>query len=336
MPPTSRRRRPTGSPGVFCRTGSTSAELAASGASAARDDNDAQPTPEFGPKGLTSRNGAIVEQETNAQPPVPPVPPGLAAEPVPGTNDDNVYFSYAVGRQNAVTTGVGASLVIGKPLVAREDWHSLAEIALQSADGLQTVEVGWTVDRSVNGDDQSHLFVFNWVDGAPRCYNACDFVPAKGASITPGAVLPKGALKNFGIQHIGDGWWIGYESEWIGMFPDARWNVDFKQSGLVQFFGEVAASPPVPASTTDNPTTPKGCTQMGTGAKPDTSAATRFSTIVYVDGPPISLTVKNIGKNVVDYATNKLTSQTFRFGGPGPDPCLSYQLPTPTPTPNGT
>ena len=40
-----------------------------------------------------------------------------------------------------------------KPALATSDYHSLAELAVQSADGNHIVEVGWNVDRVVNGDD---------------------------------------------------------------------------------------------------------------------------------------------------------------------------------------
>jgi hypothetical protein len=282
-------------------TGSSSATLAAIGASAARDDNDVEPTPEFGPKGRSYRTGALLTQETNVEP--PPVPPGLAAEPVPGTKD--VHYAYGIGRQNAVTLGAAASITIAKPTVQPEDWHSLAEIAVQSADGQQVVEVGWTVDRLVNKDDDPHLFVFNWIDGGPTCYNQCGFVPAKGASIKPGDTLTSGVSRNFGIQHINGAWWIAYDTEWIGAFLDDNWKGNFTQSGLVQFFGEVAAS-------NDNP-----CTWMGTGATPETSAGARFASVVFVEGPAVQLVVKSTSKT---YPALRLTDRTFRYGGPVPDP----------------
>src|SRR4051812_3372623 len=95
------------------RVGSSSASLAAAGASAAKDDNDAQPTPEFGPKGISYRSGVLTTQETNVEP--PPLPPGLAAEP--NRNDQDVYYSYALGKQNAITSGAAASMTIARPKV---------------------------------------------------------------------------------------------------------------------------------------------------------------------------------------------------------------------------
>jgi neprosin-like protein len=280
------------------RIGASSAELAAEGLSAARDDTSRQPTPEFGPKGRAFRNGRVLSrQETTIVP--PPLPP-TAAEPVGGAKD--VYYLYSLGKQNVQADGAAANITIGKPKVAKEDWHSLAEIAVQSADGSQVVEVGWTVDRITNGDEDPHLFVFSWVDGVPTCYNQCNFVPAKGASIKPGDTLVQGTTKNFGIQHIGDAWWIAYDSEWIGAFLDKSWDGDFTQAGLVQFFGEVAAS------------NAKPCTQMGNGLTPDNISAARFGSVMYVNGPPVALDVKSTSDV---FSSNKLSDRTFRYGGPG-------------------
>ena len=98
----------------------------------------------------------------------------MLAEPVPRPAPP-VKYHYSSGLQYAETDGTYANLVIGKPDLAEEDYHTLAEIAVQSADGKQIVEVGWTVDRGVNGDDDPHLFVYHWVDGKETCYNGCGF-----------------------------------------------------------------------------------------------------------------------------------------------------------------
>ena len=279
--------------------GSSSAAVAAAGASAARDDSSTRPRAEFGPKGRNYRSGALLRQETNV---APPLPPPVAAEPVPGVSTKEVYYHYAVGRQIAETDGVAASLTIGKPSLAREDWHTLAEVAVQSADGQQVVEVGWTVDRATNGDEDPHLFVFSWVDGGPSCYNECNFVPAKGASIKPGDTLTVGTSKNFGIQHINGVWWVAYDSEWIGGFLDRTWDGGFTRAGQVQLFGEVAAS------------STKPCSEMGNGNPVESTAAARIGSVVYVNGPPVSLSVKPIGDV---YGALKLSERTFRYGGPG-------------------
>ena len=75
--------------------------------------------------------------------------------------------------------GQTGSLTQHQPYLGVNDYHTLAEISVESADLRQIVEVGWTVDRGVNGDSLPHLFVFHWVNGAPTCYYGCGFVPVQ-------------------------------------------------------------------------------------------------------------------------------------------------------------
>lgn len=54
--------------------------------------------------------------------------------------------------------GAVGSFTQHRPYLAPGDYHSLAELAVQTADFRQTIEVGWTVDRGLDGDDLPHLF----------------------------------------------------------------------------------------------------------------------------------------------------------------------------------
>jgi hypothetical protein len=275
------------------RAGASSEALAAAGASAADDTEDSSQDTAFGPKGQSLRSGVLETQQTS----VPPLPPSREVV----TGQDQVNYLYTVGKQSAVADAVSGLLSVANPKVAQKDWHSLAEIAVQSADEQQVVEVGWTVDRSTFGDDQTHLFVYHWVNGKPTCYG-CDFVPYKYATVRPGDILAEGTNKQFGIQHANNAWWIAYDSEWIGAFPDRLWDNPFTQTGLVQVFGEVAASSTRP------------CTQMGNGNTTDTSAAARIGSITYLNGPAVQLRVSS---TTDVYSANQLSDRTFRYGGPG-------------------
>jgi len=277
------------------RSGASSEALAAAGASAANDVQTGDATA-FGPKGQSLRNGVLQSTETS----VPPLPPSTLVN----DDTDKVDFLYATGKQTAVTDGVSATFTINNPKVGDDDWHSLAEIAVQSEDESQIVEVGWTVDRATFGDDQTHLFVYHWVDGLESCYN-CDFVPYSKASIKPGAVLAENQIpgKLFAIQRNNNAWWIAYDTEWIGSFPDSLWDGKFTQSGVVQVFGEVAAG------------SKKPCTQMGNGIKPvlyETVAA-RISSVTYLNGPPVAL---KVGSSTNQYPTVQTSDRSFRYGGP--------------------
>lgn len=62
-------------------------------------------------------------------------------------------------------TGAAVSITQNQPKVAAEDYHSLAELAVESTDQNQIVEIGWIVAQDVNGDSLTHLFVYHWVNG---------------------------------------------------------------------------------------------------------------------------------------------------------------------------
>jgi neprosin-like protein len=283
--------------------GASSRSLAAAGADAAApsaDDTSVVADPEFSPKGRTSDTaGTLTTEKTTVVPPAPPAAGKLAAEPVAGQK--SVHFLYADASQFVDSSGTYANLVIGKPKLAKEDYHSLAEIAVQSGDGKQIVEVGWNVDRTVNGDDDPHLFVYHWVDKKESCYNACGFVNYS-KTIGPGWTVPSGVSRQFGIQFFNDAWWIAYDSEWIGYFPAELWDGKFTRSGLIQWFGEVAAS------------STKPCTQMGTGIAASEPGAARFGSVTLLEALAPSIEVT---QNYDFYGALRLSDRTFRFGGPG-------------------
>jgi len=286
--------------------GATSASLAATGADVAKADKTGPHVaePEYSPKGYTSKRRTRTQSRTV----VAPQPPSTAlAEPVAGARQ--VSYHYSSAFQYAETDGTYANLVIGRPYLDKADYHTLAEIAVQSADGRQIVEVGWTVDRGVNGDEDPHLFVYHWVDGKESCYNGCGFKQYSKA-VVPGDTLPYGVSKQFGIQFFNGAWWIAYDSEWVGYFPGELWNDSFDRSGLIQWFGEVAASSTTP------------CTDMGTGSSAFDSSAARAGSISLLNGPLPSISVRASGPLVEEtgkpvYEANRLSDRTFRYGGGG-------------------
>jgi hypothetical protein len=289
------------------RGGATSKQVAAEGDDIApKDSSDSLvPRPEWAPKGRYNKGSGLRQESTSVEPPSPPLT-GTLAEPV--NSDNPVNYFYAVGSQVAGSDGAYANLAIGKPYLDEDDYHTLAEISVQSADGQQIVEVGWTVDRTVNGDDDPHLFVYHWVDRTQSCYNACGWVQYSKTA-TPGATLPIDVSKRFGIQHANGGWWVAYDTEWIGYFPDDLWKGEYTRSGVQQFFGEVAAS------------SSKPCSEMGNGldATKDTGAA-RIGSITQLNGPDPSVSVRTLGpdsKTPSPYPAVALSTRTFRYGGAG-------------------
>ncbi len=283
--------------------GSTSAQVAVAGADVAPSDGSGSlvPRPEWAPKGTSWRTGSIQTETTTVAPPAPPT----AAEPVPGATNP-VNFFYAVASQGSSSDGAYANLVIAKPYLDNNDYHTLAEVSVQSADGQQVVEVGWTVDRTVNGDADPHLFVYHWVDRTESCYNACGW-RQYSSTTKPGDTLPQGVSKRFGIMHYNNAWWVVYDTEWIGYFPDDLWGGRYTRSGLQQFFGEVAASTSWP------------CTDMGTGAPPWDDTAARIGSITELDGGVADINVDPYVRGIggVYPAPLQLSNRTFRYGGGG-------------------
>jgi hypothetical protein len=299
------------SPVKVGKPGASSEELAASGADIAPNTANEAPQPQAGyyVKGFNAgkRKFRGTRSQNNAA--VPPAPP-VQADQAPPPKGRNIKFQYAGAYQFGETDGSYANLVIAKPSLDTGEYHTLAEIAVESADQKQTVEVGWTVDRSLNkGDTDPHFFVYHWVDDETSCYNACGWVQYS-KNVQPGDIVATGS-KRFGIVRSSSAWWINYDSEWIGYFPDTLWDGRYKKAGLVQWFGEVASKSADP------------CSDMGTGKDAGDDGAARFGTIAMVNGPDVAYTLDVSGKDENGkaipgtYSAKGLSSTTLRYGGPG-------------------
>lgn len=286
------------------KAGAGSEAIAAAGADAAPADASGSlvPEPEFAPK------GQMVEDIA------PPAPPRVAEAGVlkaAAADDGKPAYNYAGALQKGETDGSWANLTIEKPKLVGGDYHSLAEIAVQTEFGEQAVEVGWTVDPGVNNKDVNpHLFVFYWKDHVAQCYNACGWVQYDKL-VKPGATLPYPAQKRFGIQHSGGAWWIAYDSAWIGAFPDTNWEGRFTKGQRVQWFGEIASPPGT-----------KPCSPMGSGLAATDDNAARIGSITMTNGPVLkfeSLQDVDEDKTKVWYYKYQWRSETtFAYGGPGP------------------
>lgn len=241
------------------------------------------------------------------------------------------YYFYGVGRQTISTpsTGVSALLTVSKPYVNPVyDWHSLAEIAVQSADGHQAVEIGWTRDQATFGDNLVHLFVYHWINGNPTCYG-CGFVDyAANTTFTYGSSLESYLQTDmaFSIERTATAWWLGFGTSaspnWIGSFPDTEWTnatpsvTTFKQANIFQGFGEVAAG-----------SAASSCADMGSGptmvvATPGPPATgAKVNSVTYTSQPTtnVSLTVSStVPQYPVAIASGYAPPyRSFRYGGGG-------------------
>ena len=233
-----------------------------------------------------------------------PPPVGGASTAAPRANAAGTVFLYAAERQSVTVDGAWGYYTIARPTVATGDSHSLAELAVQSADGRQIVEVGWTVDPGLNGDANPHLFVFHWVDGVPTCYNGCGFVPRNEPGYTAGMTLPvTSTAVQFSILHHGTEWLVGYNGHWVGAYPDTLWTNTYKVGGLVQWFGEVAAAGAA------------SCSQMGNGQFAGSPTAAAVTKIGFWPGERVAAVVPFVtSPGAYDLSGG---SAGFRFGGPG-------------------
>ncbi len=236
-----------------------------------------------GPAAANERDYRCVAAPHIAPPPAPPTPLAAPSRPLcavgkvpkPAASHaaklvpdiahpakqrkDNPGYHYVSYYDFATAVGTAADITVARPALDPRDSHTLGEVAAQSADGRQIVEIGWTVDPGVNGGDGAnpHLFVYHWVNGVGRGYNCCGFVQTS-STVAPGMTLPVAGppvAHRFTIEQFEGRWWVRYDSEWVGYFPDAEWTAPaFTQISLAQWFGEVADS-------LDG----LNCTQMGDG-----------------------------------------------------------------------
>jgi hypothetical protein len=218
-----------------------------------------QPIERWVPKGRPRHEASFEQKSAGTR--------AAAAAPAVGAK-----YYYSGAYQFVIRPGSSAFLTQHLPWLLPADHHSLAEIAVQSADTRQIVEVGWTVDRQVNGDDNPHLFVYHWVDGVGTCYNGCGWVQSSPTRFPGMRLAYDGTASQYMIQFREGNWWIGYQGEWIGYFPGSLWTVSFTQSGLIQWFGELAAG-----SGTTLPLSSIGNYYPATSGNPDTAQMSQIT-----------------------------------------------------------
>ena len=257
---------------------------------------------------ITGGPGKIAPQATTESTPKgqpPPVGANAAEAPNVITTPADGMFQYAQASQSVLSDGARGYYTIAKPVLAPGDSHSLAELAVESSDQMQVIEVGWTVDRGLNGDDDPHLFVFHWIDGARTCYNACGFVPFNEPGYTAGMKLPVTSNPvQFNILHHGTEWRVGYNGHWVGAFPDSEWTNRFKVTGLVQWFGEVATP------------TASSCTEMGNGQPASSATAARIERIGFAPAR-VTAAIATGATSPDAYSVLRTGADSMRFGGPG-------------------
>jgi hypothetical protein len=247
---------------------------------------------------------------------MPPVSSGAAPRGVGGSGGTSYHYVYDNSIVKA--SGAAADFVVADPAVPSPDLHSLAELSVESADGKQIVEEGWTVDPGQFGDTLPHLFVFHWVDGVPACYNACGFV-ASGLAPTPGTALTPGTTHRFKINYSNGRWHTWNNGIRVGYFPESLWTTTpFTATNLTQWFGEVAATASPP------------CAQMGDGLLAADTSADAIRHMRLIHGAAVNATP--VATDPSYYTGKRTAPDSMRFGGPGgcgPQPQMITFLSTP-------
>jgi neprosin-like protein len=254
--------------------------------------------------------------EPSTAPPVAPrgapapkgTPPTVVRSPGPistSLRSGNAKFFY-VSFTEFATDGASAVIDQAQPIVGPNDYHSLVEMAATSSDLKQIVEIGWTVDRRLNGDARPHLFVYHWVNGAGTCYNACGFVPVS-RTVVPGERVQVGKTGTYAIQHSKGKWWTLYNGERVGYFPESLWTragASFTRSTYMQVFGEVSAG------------SSKPCTQMGDGTFGSAPHGSRIDD-VKLAGPTSPMEYNPYEPTPKFYDAGTPAKNVYSFGGPG-------------------
>lgn len=238
-------------------------------------------------------------------------------------------FTYAGKYQtpSPAPTDALLSIDVKKPSL-NGDFHTLGEIAVQSLDQKQTVEVGWTVS-SANPNSDPYLFVSSWKNGTWDGYNNVNFTVCTLAlcGATPAAV-PGSDINSyvgaasppvFGISYFGSAYWVKFAGTWIGFFNASHWtgvSPAFTNIPLFQAFGEIASANTV------------ACAQMGDGVKGSViTGAARMGNLTYAG---TTATASFTGNTVTDPTyyddafLTMTTTRSFAYGGlrpAGTSPC---------------
>jgi len=214
------------------------------------------------------------------------------------------YYCRAGAYQYVTADGAYMSTPVQSPVVASADYHSLAELAVESSDGQQIIEIGWRVYRPQ--DQTPRLFIYHWVNGVGTCYNTgCGFVQSTSTTITPGmALTPSSTPVQFAIEYYQGNWWYGYNGTWFGYLPGSLWT-GFTTTGLVQMFGEIST------------TTARPCTDMGNGYLGTNASAAAVTGVGYYNTTTATSLTKFTPDDSTLYDSQVTTASSFRYGGPG-------------------
>jgi neprosin-like protein len=189
---------------------------------------------------------------------------------------DPFRYFHCTASQSTTSYGLGTALNVWEPAVSGPgDDHSISQVWLQNYDkpATQSVEAGWTVDRSLNGDATAHIFTYFTTNGYSSDgdkvggYNQqhagwvqYDANVHPGARINGGSTYGGGQLEvSIKFQLWQGNWWFSLQSIWLGYYPGSLFGGGIGDHvSWNGFGGEIYSSATNPTTTTD---------QMGSGHK---------------------------------------------------------------------
>lgn len=233
--------------------------------------------------------------------------PSYTASPIGPNNSGGGTYYYVGASQRASARGASVVMSQVKPSTPQNGAqnHSLMELAVQSSDGRQIVEVGWIVDNILNGDTNPHLFVYHWIDGTPTCYNSCGFTQVSSTN-TPGETVSAGTSGTYEISFSAGRWNIYYNSDLVGYYDASEWGGSYTQAGLIQVFGEVYIGS---SSTTQ-------CVQMGNGLAGSAAGSAQIKNFSLI-GSSAAASLSAYYTSPSTYSAGSVSLSGLNLGGPG-------------------
>jgi hypothetical protein len=216
---------------------------------------------------LSKRGGSLVNRSRRNKSPADPVAGG--------------YFHVISGQSTNQLYGCEGWLNVWNPYVETSTDHSIMQCGLQNYDNpqLQSLEAGWTVDQSLNGDWLSHLFTYYTTNGYSQegdnlgGYNTdVDGWVQYNSNVYPGAVLDGistqgGPQFGFSLKYQlwQENWWFAAQGIWLGYYPASLFTGNRSVFGTLGAYAEWLGFWGEVYSALADPFTSR--TQMGSGAR---------------------------------------------------------------------
>ena len=196
--------------------------------------------------------------------------PQIAGPQCDGTLEYGTCYYWAGAADTRADEGGGYTMIIEKPAVIGAG-HAIEETYVSGGPGnSDAVEIGTGVFA---GSPSPQLYVYHWINGNTTCYNGCGWQQISN-TYYPGEYIPGmvGQSVYNGYVYYQGYWYAWFNDQWLGRFPGSLWSGQFQNSGVVDWFGEVATNNGVPP-----------LTQMGNGLFASNPNAAPMSTLCDVN-----------------------------------------------------